>query len=138
MKDPRNESISANQHWNNVGDEPPPENLAGWGDVPRRYFGRTEEIVSAMALGGASIAGANGITFMDNAWDYHDGRSEELMGEALRGRRHQVFLMTKVCTHGRDKKVALRQLDESLRRLQTDCIDLWQIHEVAYETDPEL
>ncbi|MEK7870444.1 MAG: aldo/keto reductase, partial [Nitrospirota bacterium] len=60
------------------------------------------------------------------------GRSEELMGKALQGRRQQVFLMTKVCSHGRDKRVALQQLDESLRRLKTDYLDLWQIHEVVY------
>ena len=139
-----------NQH---AGDLPPPENLAASGEVPQRKFGRTELVVSAMALGGATIANAktrsesirivqeavdNGITFMDNAWDYHDGRSEKLMGEALRGRRDQVFLMTKVCSHGRDKKVALKQLEESLRRLKTDYLDLWQIHEVVYETDPDL
>jgi aryl-alcohol dehydrogenase-like predicted oxidoreductase len=106
-----------------------------------------------MALGGASIAHpsskresirivheaiAGGITFMDNAWDYHDGRSEQLMGEALQGRRDQVFLMTKVCSHGRDKKVALKQLEQSLRRLKTDYLDLWQIHEVVYDSDPAL
>jgi aryl-alcohol dehydrogenase-like predicted oxidoreductase len=79
-----------------------------------------------------------GITFMDNAWEYHDGESEKLMGEALAGgRREQVFLMTKVCTHGRDRKVALRQLHESLRRLRTDHLDLWQIHEVVYDNDPD-
>src|SRR5262249_28854571 len=73
-----------------------------------------------------------------NAWEYHDGESEAIMGEALRGgRREEVFLMSKVCTHGRDRKVALRQLRESLRRLGTDHLDLWQIHEVVYENDPE-
>src|SRR5262249_151503 len=56
----------------------------------------------------------------------------------LRGRRDQVFLMTKVCTHGRDRKTAMRQLEQSLRRLKTDHLDLWQIHEVVYENDPEL
>lgn len=136
-----------------VGDRDPPENLAEKGEVPRRRFGITNVIVSAMALGGSSFASAsskresirivheavdNGITFMDNAWDYHEGRSEELMGEALQGRRDQVFLMTKVCSHGRDKKVALKQLDESLRRLRTDYLDLWQIHEVVYDNDPAL
>ena len=75
---------------------------------------------------------------MDNAWEYHDGRSEELMGEALKGRRDQVFLMTKVCTHGRGKQEAMRQLEDSLRRLKTDHLDLWQIHEVVYYNDPEL
>lgn len=136
----------------NVGDQFP-ENLAGKGEVPRRKFGKTNVVVSALALGGHTFARAktkeesirivqeavdNGITFMDNAWDYHDGRSEELMGEALQGRRDQVFLMTKVCSHGRDKKVALKQLDDSLRRLKTDHLDLWQIHEVVYENDPDL
>jgi aryl-alcohol dehydrogenase-like predicted oxidoreductase len=79
-----------------------------------------------------------GVNFMDNAWEYHDGRSEEIMGEALRGRREGVFLMSKVCTHGRDAKTAMRQLEQSLRRLQTDYLDLWQIHEVVYDNDPEL
>jgi aryl-alcohol dehydrogenase-like predicted oxidoreductase len=60
------------------------------------------------------------------------------MGKALKGRRDKVFLMTKVCTHGRDKKVALRQLKDSLKRLQTDHLDLWQIHEVVYDNDPDL
>jgi len=79
-----------------------------------------------------------GITFMDNAWEYHEGKSEEIMGEALaRGRREEVFLMSKVCTHGRDGKVALRQLHDSLRRLRTDHLDLWQIHECVYENDPD-
>jgi len=78
-----------------------------------------------------------GVTFLDNAWEYNGGRSEELMGRAIQGRRQQVFLMTKVCSHGRDKKVALQQLDESLRRLRTDYLDLWQIHEVVYEDDSD-
>jgi predicted aldo/keto reductase-like oxidoreductase len=124
------------------------------GEVPRRQFGRhAGVVVSALALGGHAFAQAkakteslrivheaidNGVTFMDNAWDYHEGRSESLMGEALAGRRDKVFLMTKVCSHGRDKAVALRQLAESLRRLRTDYLDLWQIHEVVYESDPEL
>jgi aryl-alcohol dehydrogenase-like predicted oxidoreductase len=137
----------------NAGDRSPPENLAARGEIPRRKFGHTDVVVSALAVGGHTFATAkskresmqivheaidNGITFMDNAWDYHDGRSEELMGEALEGRRDKVFLMTKLCSHGRDKKVALKQLEESLRRLRTDHLDLWQIHEVAYENDPEL
>ncbi len=75
---------------------------------------------------------------MDNAWEYNNHRSEEWMGQALQGRRDKVFLMTKVCTHGRDHKVAMQQLEESLRRLRTDHIDLWQIHEVVYYNDPEL
>ncbi|MHA3774555.1 aldo/keto reductase [Verrucomicrobiota bacterium sgz303538] len=131
-----------------------PENLAAKGEVPRRKFGKTGEVISAIGLGGHTFATAktpeesirivqeavdNGITFMDNAWEYHDGRSEELMGKALAGgRRDKVFLMTKLCTHGRDKKVAMQQLEDSLRRLQTDHLDLWQIHEVVYENDPDL
>ncbi len=79
-----------------------------------------------------------GITFMDNAWEYHDGVSESRMGKALaNGWRQRVFLMSKVCTHGRDAKVAMRQLEDSLRRLKTDYLDLWQVHEVAYAGDPE-
>jgi aryl-alcohol dehydrogenase-like predicted oxidoreductase len=78
------------------------------------------------------------VTFFDNAWEYNDHRSEEWMGRALQGRRDKVFLMTKVCTHGRDKKVAMQQLEESLKRLRTDHLDLWQIHEVVYENDPDL
>jgi len=79
-----------------------------------------------------------GVTFLDNAWEYNQGRSEEWMGRALQGRRDKVFLMTKVCTHGRDKKVAMRQLEKSLKRLGTDHLDLWQIHEVIYDNDPDL
>ncbi|MDQ3624962.1 MAG: aldo/keto reductase [Verrucomicrobiota bacterium] len=134
------------------GDAPPPENLAAKGEVPRRKFGKTDVVVSAMALGGHTFATAKteaesirivqeavdaGITFMDNAWEYHDGRSEELMGMALEGRRDKVFLMTKLCSHGRDKAFSMKQLEESLRRLKTDYLDLWQIHEVVYDDDPD-
>ncbi len=79
-----------------------------------------------------------GINFFDNAWDYHDGKSEVRLGNALKGKRDQVILMTKVCTHGRDKNVAMRMLEESLGRLQTDHLDVWQIHEVIYDNDPDL
>ena len=79
-----------------------------------------------------------GINFFDNAWDYHDGHSEEVLGTALKGKRDQVIVMTKVCTHGRGKDVAMQQLEESLRRLQTDHLDVWQIHEVIYDNDPDL
>lgn len=131
-----------------------PENLAHPGEIPRRKFGKTDVVVSAIGLGGHAFAQPkdeqecirivheaidNGITFMDNAWEYHQGRSEVLMGKALAGgRRDKVFLMTKLCSHGRDKKFAMQQLEESLKRLQTDHLDLWQIHEVVYATDPEL
>jgi predicted aldo/keto reductase-like oxidoreductase len=126
--------------------------MSAKGEIPRRRFGRHQEEVSALAIGGYHIGSVPsqreatrivheaidaGITFMDNAWDYHEGGSEERMGKALKGHRARVFLMTKVCTHGRDAKVALRQLEQSLRRLQTDYLDLWQIHECVYENEPE-
>ena len=122
------------------------------GAVPRRPLGRTGVQVSAIGLGGASLGQVKsleeairltheaidaGVTFMDNAWEYNNHRSEEWMGKALQGRRDDVFLMTKVCSHGRDAKVAMQQLEESLRRLGTDHLDLWQIHEVVYYNDPE-
>lgn len=123
------------------------------GVIPRRPLGKTGVEVSLIGLGGATLGQAkskeeairitheaidNGITFMDNAWEYNQHRSEEWMGEALRGRREQVFIMTKVCTHGRDRQVAMQQLEESLRRLKIDHLDLWQIHEVVYDNDPEM
>jgi aryl-alcohol dehydrogenase-like predicted oxidoreductase len=109
--------------------------------------------VSALGLGGYHLGEVNtereaiqivreaveaGVTFLDNAWEYHDGKSERRMGKALRGGwRDRVFLMTKVCTHGRDAKTAMRQLHESLERLGTDHLDLWQVHECVYYNDPE-
>jgi aryl-alcohol dehydrogenase-like predicted oxidoreductase len=121
-------------------------------EIPHRPLGATGVAVSALGLGGYHIAMANseregirivhgaidaGVTFMDNAWEYHDGKSEQIMGKALADRRDRVFLMTKVCTHGRDKREAMRQLEQSLRRLKTDYLDLWQIHECVYYNDPE-
>ena len=120
--------------------------------VPMRPFGRTGIPVSILALGGwhlglpkterestrlvrAAIDG--GITFMDNAWDYNEGVSETRMGKALVGRRDKIFLMTKACPHGRDARTAMRQLEDSLRRLRTDYLDLWQIHEVIFEDEPD-
>lgn len=123
------------------------------GEIPRRALGCTGVEVSALALGGYHLGLVKtkreaikivreaidaGVDFMDNAWEYHDGKSEEIMGEALAGRREEVFLMSKVCTHGRDRKVAMRQLEQSLRRLKTDHLDLWQIHEVVHDNDPDL
>jgi uncharacterized protein len=120
--------------------------------IPRKPFGRTGETVSLIGIGGYSLGSAPslkeaiaivheaidaGVNFFDNAWEYHDGKSEEWMGQALQGRRDKVFLMTKVCTHGRDKKVAMQQLEQSLQRLKTDHLDLWQIHECVYDNDPE-
>lgn len=121
--------------------------------VPQRTLGRTGIQVSAIGLGGYHLGSAKnqqeandivaqameaGLNFFDNAWDYHDGHSEEVLGIALKGNRDKAVLMTKVCTHGRGKEVAMRQLEESLRRLQTDHLDVWQIHEVIYENDPDL
>lgn len=120
--------------------------------VPTRALGKTGIQVSILGLGGhhqarpkeesdsiklVHAAVDNGITFMDNAWDYHDGRAEEVMGKALAmdGYRKKVFLMTKVCD--RDYEGAKKQLDESLKRLRTDVIDLWQFHECNYYNDAE-
>src|SRR5215203_6113206 len=122
------------------------------GDIPLRRFGRHDELVPALGIGGYHLGNIKnqrdaialihaaideGITFIDNAWEYHEGRSEELVGKALAGRRERVFLMTKVCTHGRNARVAMRQLEASLKRLKTDYLDLWQIHECIYYNDPE-
>ena len=79
----------------------------------------------------------HGINFFDNAWEYHKGLSEERVGTALKGKRDQAIVMTKVCTHGRKKDVAMTMLEESLTRLQTDHLDVWQVHEVIYYNDPE-
>jgi predicted aldo/keto reductase-like oxidoreductase len=80
----------------------------------------------------------SGLTFFDNAWDYYNNRSEEVMGKALQGKRQRVFLMTKMCTHGRGKDIGLLHLEQSLRRLRTDYLDLWQIHELGCQDDPDL
>ena len=113
------------------------------GNMLYRTLGRTGEWVSAFGLGGHHIGLVKeeqdsvklvrssidrGITFMDNCWDYHNGKSEEWMGKALRdGYREKVFLMTKI--DGRTRQSATSQIDESLKRLQSDHIDLMQIHE---------
>ncbi len=124
--------------------------------IPRRPLGRTGVDVSALAVGGhhlgdaASYAEAErivaeavdgGVTFFDNCWEYNNGRSEEWLGRALSaapGRRDRVLVMTKVCTHGRDASLARAMLDESLRRLRTDHLDVWQVHGVVFDNDPEL
>ncbi|HVT83289.1 MAG TPA: aldo/keto reductase [Phycisphaerae bacterium] len=121
------------------------------GDMLYRTLGKTGEKVSLLAVGGAHLnrdefavplvrkAIDNGVTFMDNCWDYGNplGRCEERMGEALKdGYRKKVFLMTKL--DGRSKAAAARQLEESLKRLQTDVIDLIQFHEVNRASDPGL
>src|SRR5215208_405325 len=121
------------------------------GDMPYRTLGRTGERVSAIGLGGwhlgmppvdAALAERivrtaidRGINFMDNSWDYNEGESERRMGKALLdGYRDKAFVMTKV--DGRSKKEAAKQLDESLKRLKVDYVDLVQHHEVIRYEDP--
>ena len=121
--------------------------------VPHRPLGKTGALVSCLGVGGYHLGSIKeekestelvtraldaGVNFFDNCWEYHDGVSEERLGAALKGKRDKAFVMTKVCTHGRGKDVAIKQLEESLRRLQTDHLDLWQIHEVVYYNDPDL
>jgi uncharacterized protein len=123
------------------------------GPIPRRPLGKEGVEVSAIGVGGHHLGDLPdvdtavelvheaidaGITFFDNCWEYYDGKTEDWLGRALAGKRDRVFLMTKVCTHGRDAALAMRMLDESLRRLQTDHLDLWQIHGVCFDDDPEL
>ena len=122
--------------------------------IPTRKLGRTNEQVSIVCLGGWHIGAAankdrkeairimhaaidEGMTFFDNAWDYHDGGSEDVMGEALAsgGRRNKVFLMTKDCES--DYEGSKRSLEDSLRRLRTDHVDLWQFHEMVYDNAPD-
>ena len=121
-------------------------------DVPQRPLGATGVKVSCIGLGGSHIgkptlsevdsiklirsAIDRGIIFMDNCWDYNAGESEIRMGKALRGGyRAKVFLMTKI--DGRTKEEAAKQIDESLKRLQTDHVDLLQFHEVIRYEDPD-
>src|ERR1700738_112013 len=120
--------------------------------IPMRPFGRHDQQVSALGFGGHHLGDApdeqtairivqeavdSGITFFDNCWEYHRGKTEDWMGKGLKGRRDKVFLMTKVCTHGREAMIATRMLEQSLRRFQTDHLDLWQVHGVGWENDPE-
>jgi uncharacterized protein len=123
------------------------------GSIPLRQFGKTDVKVSALGCGGHHLCTApdkqtalrivgeavdGGINFFDNCWEYCRGLTEDWMGQALRGKRDRVFLMTKVCTHGRDGTLASQMLEQSLNRLQTDHLDLWQIHGVSFENDPDL
>ena len=120
--------------------------------VPMRTLGHTGEKVSMVGIGGYHLGRPGvdeeesirivrtgldqGINFLDNCWDYNGGQSEIRMGQALRdGYRQKAFLMTKI--DGRTRKAASDQLEESLRRLQTDHIDLLQFHEVIRDTDPD-
>jgi predicted aldo/keto reductase-like oxidoreductase len=120
--------------------------------LPTRPLGKTGVNVSIICLGGWHIGSVkdqqeaikimhtaldDGLTFFDNAWDYHDGGSEEIMGKALAmdGKRQKCFLMTKNCA--RDAKTTRQHLEDSLRRLRTDHIDLMQFHEINYDNDPD-
>jgi aryl-alcohol dehydrogenase-like predicted oxidoreductase len=120
--------------------------------VARRPMGKTGLEVSILGVGGyhlGTVAGQpevndmiakaldHGINFFDNAWEYYGGASEERLGTALKGKRDKAIVMTKVCTHGRKKDLAMQMLEESLTRLQTDHLDVWQVHEVVYYNDPE-
>src|SRR5216683_1048101 len=119
--------------------------------IPYRTLGRSKEKVSLIGLGGYHLGNQadpqesiriirtgldEGVNFLDNCWDYNGGESEIRMGNALRdGYRRKAFLMSKI--DGRTKAAAASQINESLRRLQTDRIDLLQFHEVIRDTDPD-
>ncbi len=120
--------------------------------IPLRPLGRTGQTVTLIGLGGYSAsvhpeekesirliqrAVDEGITFLDNAWDYLNGVAEKRMGKAISqgGRREKVFIMTKCC--GRTAIDAQSNLEDSLRRLKTDHLDLWQFHEICYDNDPD-
>ncbi|MDQ1473667.1 MAG: uncharacterized protein QOJ99_5147 [Bryobacterales bacterium] len=121
--------------------------------IVQRTLGNTGIRVSALALGGHHLGNTKseaeslqiingaldgGITTFDNCWEYHLGATELMLGKALKGKRDKAVVMTKVCTHGRDKDLAMQMLEQSLRRLQTDHLDIWQIHGVSFYNDPEL
>ena len=134
---------------------PPGTGTLAWGtntkaDIPYRLLGNTGEKVSVIGLGGSHLGRPNeadsirilrtavdsGVNFMDNCWDYYNGLCETRMGKALRdGYRDRVFLMTKI--DGRNRKTDQEKLDESLQRLQTDHLDLLQIHEIGNDNDPD-
>ncbi len=135
------------EYWNKVmSDSDRQDNV-----IPLRDLGSTGVKVTVLGIGGHAIgtiadsdyavrlvqaAVDRGVRFLDNAWCYHQGRSEELMGRALRhGYRDRVFLMTK--NHGRDAQTFARQLEESLMRLGTDYVDLLQFHNIVHESDPD-
>ena len=120
------------------------------GDMIYRSLGRTGEKVSLIGVGGSHLGAPSeeeairivrgaldrGVNFLDNCWDYNGGKSEERMGKALRdGYRDKAFLMTKI--DGRDKATAAKQIDESLRRLGTDHLDLLQHHEILRTSDAD-
>lgn len=119
--------------------------------VPKRKFGRHEDMLSVIGVGGHTLylsgsqqeateivqaALDSGVNFFDNAWDYHGGRSEEYLGKAFEGRRDEAFLMSKFCIYHNGKypetkEGAMKMLEDSLRRLKTDHLDLWMLHNVS-------
>jgi len=129
------------------------ESTLGSFQAQKRPMGRTGLECSILGMGGFHLGAASdqaevnnmvakaidhGINIFDNAWEFHRGLSEEKLGFALKGKRDKVIVMSAVCTHGPGQDVAMRMLDASLNRLQTDYLDVWQIHEVIYHNDPEL
>jgi uncharacterized protein len=137
---------------------PPPAPLpmtnTGLDQIPRKPLGKTGLEVSILGCGGHHLGDASGldeavnivhgaidagVNFFDNAWEYYNGKTEDWLGRALSGgRRDKVILVTKVCTHGRSAKLGMQMLEESLRRLQTDHVDIWQVHAISYDNDPQL
>src|ERR1700693_2448640 len=136
-----------------TGNETGDESTLGGFHAQKRPLGRTGLECSILGMGGfhlgtiADQAEVNnmvakaidhGINIFDNAWEFHQGLSEEKLGIALKGKRDKVIVMSAVSTHGPNQDVAMRMLDAPLPRLQTDHLDVWQIHEVIYHNDPEL
>ena len=113
--------------------------------TPKRPLGKTGLECSILGMGGFHLATVadqteinnmvakavdHGVNIFDNAWEYLNGLSEKRLGAALRGKRESVILVSSVCTHGRSKDLAMGMLEQSLVRLQTGHLDIWQIHEV--------
>jgi aryl-alcohol dehydrogenase-like predicted oxidoreductase len=129
------------------------ESALGSFRTPKRPLGRTGLECSILGMGGFHLGTVadqgevnnmvakaidHGINIFDNAWEFHRGLSEEKLGIALKGKRDNVIVMSAVCTHGPNEDLAMRMLEASLTRLQTHHLDVWQIHEVIYQNDPEL
>jgi aryl-alcohol dehydrogenase-like predicted oxidoreductase len=129
------------------------ESTLGSFQAQKRPLGKTGLQCSILGMGGFHLGTVadqavvnnmvakaidHGINIFDNAWEFHKGLSEEKLGIALRGKRDNVIVMSAVCTHGPNQDIAMSMLDASLTRLQTDHLDVWQIHEVIYHNDPEL
>lgn len=136
-----------------VPPSPAPLAVQNTAPIPQRPLGKSGAKVSILGVGGHHLGDIQdltdavslvhealdaGVTFFDNCWEYHNGKSEAWLGTALKGRRDKAFVMTKMCTHGREGRLGMQMLEESLRRLQTDHLDLWQIHAVSYDSDPDL